>query len=245
MPDVRICYRSRLADKAKGAMSFLEDLEKRIMRHYNVPADTPQNARKARFYNRWLDHAVLRGWWTNMDQIATDVWRGNHPPPHRFRQLPQLGIKTVISLRGASDTPFHREEVALCQELGLELITISLSARGAPRKKSLLALMDAFDAAERPLFFHCKSGADRAGLASAIYLMTKEGATPQHALGMLSTRYLHLKGTKTGVLDRFLLTYIARNDRAQIGFRDWVTNEYDSKQLKADFDRFGLRNIAG
>lgn len=226
-------------------MGFLTDLEQRIMRHFNVLPDTPQNTRKARFYNRWLDHAVLRGWWTNLEQIAPGVWRGNHPPPHRFRQLPKLGIKTVISLRGASDTPFNREEVALCKELGLTFVTISLSARGAPKQKSVLQLIDTLDAAERPLFFHCKSGADRAGLASAIYMITQEGAAAEDALKMLSARYLHLKGTGTGVLDRFLLTYIARNNVSPIGFRDWVTDEYEPEKLKADFDRYGLRNIKG
>lgn len=226
-------------------MGFLTDIEKRIMGHFNVRPDTPKNRRKARFYNRWLDHAVLRVWWTNMEQIAPGVWRGNHPPPHRFRDLPGLGIKTVISLRGASDTPFHREEVALCKELGLAFHTISLSARGAPKRASVLQLIDAFETVERPLFFHCKSGADRAGLASAIYLMTQEGVDPQQALRMMSTRYLHLKRTKTGVLDRFLMVYIARNRAAPIPFRDWVTQEYNAKQLKADFDRYGLRKIAG
>ncbi len=225
-------------------MGFLTDLEKRIMAHFNVLPDTPRNARKARFYNRWLDHAVLRSFWTNMDEIAPGVWRGNHPTPDRFRELSALGIKTVISLRGASDTPFHREEVALCDELGFAFHTISLSARGAPRAASVLWLIDLFEAVERPLFFHCKSGADRAGLASAIFLITQEGVDPKEAAKMLSVRYLHLKRTKTGILDRFLQSYIAYNDATPIAFRTWVETVYDAKTLKAEFDRHGLRRIS-
>jgi protein tyrosine/serine phosphatase len=83
---------------------------------------------------------------------------------------------------------------------------------------------------------HCKSGADRAGLASAIYLMVMMGQDVDAARKMLSPRYIHLRFTKTGVLDMMLDHYAARNAASPIGFEDWIDREYDADALQAAFD---------
>jgi protein tyrosine/serine phosphatase len=86
------------------------------------------------------------------------------------------------------------------------------------------------------VLIHCKSGADRAGLASAIWLMVMEGRPVEEARAMLSWRYLHLRWSRTGVLDLVLDSYGARNAAAPIGFEDWVATEYDAEAVQAAFD---------
>jgi protein tyrosine/serine phosphatase len=82
---------------------------------------------------------------------------------------------------------------------------------------------------------HCKSGADRAGFASAIYLMVIEGQSVAEARSMLAFKYLHIKRSKTGVLGYILDLYEARAAETGIGFEDWVETEYDNEAVQAAF----------
>ena len=51
---------------------------------------------------------------------------------------------------------------------------------------------------EYPVLVHCKSGADRAGLFAALFLILREGATVAEAREELSPRYGHFRHAKTG-----------------------------------------------
>jgi len=150
----------------------MSDIFTRAKRAFDaIFADLPDTARGRWLnwvYMAWFDHAVLRGPWTNRMEIAPGVWRGNHPTPRGWRWLKAQGIKTVLNLRAVSRKPFYQEEERICAELGFRLISVAMSARAAPHRESLLEVMAAFRSAEKPIFFHCKSGADRSGLAGAV-----------------------------------------------------------------------------
>jgi hypothetical protein len=89
-----------------------------------------------------------------------------------------------------------------------------MSDKAPPRRETLLDLIETFREAEAPLLIHCKAGADRAGLASAIYLLTMTDAPLADARRMLSWRFLHLVGSKAGVLDAVLDAYAATSGHA-------------------------------
>ena len=78
---------------------------------------------------------------------------------------------------------------------------------------------------------HCKSGVDRAILASAIYLIAIEGKSVAEARQMFSLRFIHFKWTKTGILDMFLDMYEERLTQGPITFQDLVAHEYDPEAL--------------
>jgi len=187
-------------------------------------------------YARWHDHGILRVFWRNFDQIAPGVYRSNHPTPRRFAQAHAMGITTILNLRGASDEPGYRLEKDICASLGITLIDIGLSARRVPPRDRLQDLIGIFRRIDKPFLMHCKSGADRAGLASAIWLMVIEGHSATQARRMLSLRYLHIRWSQTGVLDHLLDSYIARNQRDPIGFEDWVATAYDHRVIQSQFD---------
>uniref|UniRef100_UPI0035616F2C tyrosine-protein phosphatase n=1 Tax=Actibacterium sp. TaxID=1872125 RepID=UPI0035616F2C len=115
-----------------------------------------------------MDHAFLRALWTNLDEIAPGVWRSNQPSPRRIRRYRDMGISTIISLRGGVGKSHHMFEERACAETGITLITVALSARKLLDRTRYLELFDLFDSVEKPFLMHCKSGADRAGLASAL-----------------------------------------------------------------------------
>lgn len=206
----------------------------RLETEYDL-SDPDQRARAMRHYH-WLDHAILRYRWTNFFQIAPGVYRSNQPTHDRFVRYAAMGIKTVLNLRGAANHARYLFEKESCDSLGLTLVNLPLQARKAPPVQNLLDLIAAFRSAERPMMMHCKSGADRAGLASAIYLMVIENQPVDQARQMLSLRYIHLKWSKTGVLDHLLDSYAADTARAPIAFPDWVATRYDPARVQAEFD---------
>jgi protein tyrosine/serine phosphatase len=181
-----------------------------------------------------MDHAFLRGWWTNLDEVAPGVWRSNQPSPDRFRQYRDLlGLKSVLNLRGSPRQGFYLFEVEACQRLGLTLHDVSLSARQAPPKVALLNLLDLLPRLEKPVLIHCKSGADRTGLVAALYLLEVEHLPLAAAKRHLSFRYLHLKTTSTGVLDHFLTLYEAEAGGRSL--REWIEQDYDADRLTESF----------
>ena len=197
----------------------------------------PAQRRRAFWAYQFMDHAILRHVWSNFDQIAPGVYRSNQPGHWRLKRYRAMGIKTVLYLRASSEKwAFHFEKESL-DTLGMTMINAPLHSRSAPTREAVQALIAAFRSIDKPFLMHCKSGADRAGLASAIYLMVMLGKDVDAARRMLSPRYIHLRFTKTGVLDLMLDHYAARNATSPISFEDWIDREYDASALQAAFDK--------
>ena len=198
--------------------------------------DDPASRRRAQVHYHLVDHAILRYHWTNLDQVAPGVWRSNHPTHGRLRDLAAIGIRTILNLRGAGPTARFLIERESCEGLGLALVSVGLAARKPPDRAEVLALFEAFRTIERPFLMHCKSGADRAGFASALYLLA-HGATLAQARRHLSFRYLHIRSSRTGILDHILDLYEARLARGPIGIEAWFRDEYDAGAAGAGFGR--------
>lgn len=223
-----------------GLAGIFKGWERRLQQAYTADLSTPDNRRRALIWNRWLDHGILRVLWTNQFEIAPGVWRSNHPPQSRFAAIKARGISTVLTLRGAGGNPSDLLEREACAAHGITLHTIALQARAAPTPAQIAQLIAQFRSLPRPFLMHCKSGADRAGFASAVYLLVISGEPIAVARRMLSPRYLHFRWSKTGVLDRVLDRYAARirsdsarpdSARAPISFEDWAATEYDSTAI--------------
>jgi protein tyrosine/serine phosphatase len=87
-----------------------------------------------------------------------------------------------------------------------------------------------------PFLLHCKSGADRAGLVSALYLLHIKGAPIDEARAQLHWRYMHLKSTKTGILDHLLNCYKADMEaNGDMPIREWIETRYDQSAITASF----------
>lgn len=196
-----------------------------------------RDRRRARWHVFWHDHGMLRGLWHNRHEIAPGVWRSNYPSRRRLRGLKKEGFRTILNLRGAGGHLPYALERRVCDRLGLTLESVALASRKAPHRGQLRKLVDLMRRVEKPVLIHCKSGADRAGLASAIYLHVIEGKSLTLARQQLSWRNLHFRFTKTGVLDLFLDTYEARHAATGISFDEWLENEYDADALQAAFEK--------
>ncbi len=219
-----------------GIIKRIGDWERNLRAYYNTDLSTPENRRRAHIYNMWFDHAVLRKFWTNFHPVSDGVYRSNQPTHERFVKLKEMGIKTVLNLRGASPAAHYLVEEESCRELGLALVNVTLHARYAAPAEDILKVIAAFRSIEKPFVMHCKSGADRAGFASAIYLLVIEGRPVAEARRMLSAKYIHFSWSRTGVLDHILDLYEARTGEGPITFEDWIAKEYDRDAVQKDFD---------
>lgn len=220
-----------------GLLDRLTKWERGLSRRLAVrDLSTAENRRRGRQYMLWFDHEVFRILWSNMVQVAPGVWRSNQPTAARFDRIRAAGIRTILNLRGPSENPYYLFEQESCAAAGITLLAMPFKASRAPSGEAILDLIGHFRTMPRPFLIHCKSGADRAGLASVIYLLAIEGRPVAEARRMLSTRFIHVRWFKTGVLDLILDIYAARQARGAIGFEDWVRTEYDPAAIQAEFD---------
>jgi protein tyrosine/serine phosphatase len=190
-----------------------------------------------------VDHAIFRLAFSNLGTVIPGkLYRGNHPTPARIRRLARdVGLRTVINLRGATGTGSYFLSRDATAKLGLEYVDLSLESRGAPQRDRILRLHDIYRAMPGPGLVHCKSGADRAGLAAGLCLLF-EGGSAKDALRQLSWRFGHIRQARTGILDAFFMRY-QRDGEGRKPFFDWLDQDYDEAALRRDFHANGLASF--
>ncbi|MFV0360663.1 tyrosine-protein phosphatase [Tropicimonas sp.] len=197
----------------------------------------PAFRRRAWWHFQLFDHAALRILWSNFDKVADGVYRSNQPSPAQLRRYRERGIVAVLNLRGADGNGAWLFEEEACRALGLELRVARIYARRAAKGPEITRLIDTMRDMPRPFVMHCKSGADRAGLAAVLYKVVIEGAPLAEARRHLSMRYLHSDRTATGIVDHIFDLYEARNAEEPIGMETWFRTEYDHAAVTRSFER--------
>jgi protein tyrosine/serine phosphatase len=192
----------------------------------------------------FIDHALFRLVWRNWAAVKPGrLYRCNHPTPQRLAwAATRYGVSTVINLRGATQSGSYALSKDAAGKLGMDFHDISLESRGAPHKDRILRLFGIFAGMRGPALIHCKSGADRAGLAAGLFVLF-EGGTAAAALRQLSLRFGHIAQAKTGILDAFFLRYQREGEAAGKPFLDWLHDDYDEAALKRDFHANGLASF--
>ncbi|MEM8554244.1 MAG: tyrosine-protein phosphatase [Pseudomonadota bacterium] len=194
---------------------------------------TPQARRRAMWHFNLIDHAFLRTFWWNLEEIAPDVWRSNQPSPKRVAHYHSMGIRSIINLRGSSyQSPYLLEQDA-CATHGIAMHDVEMSARKLVARAVLQKLLATMRSVERPFLMHCKSGSDRAGFASVLYLAILEGRPLAEARKHLHWKYLHLSTTDTGILDFVLDTYEAETQDSGMDLETWINTCYDPEAITA------------
>jgi hypothetical protein len=89
---------------------------------------------------------------------------------------------------------------------------------------------------------HCKSGADRAGLMSVLYLHFVERMPIEEARHQIGRPLRSFPVCRTGILDFVFERYLRDTARAPMPFLDWVETAYDPVALKQEFPLQGLAN---
>lgn len=199
--------------------------------------------------NAWIDslfvdHAVFRLLNNNFWTVAPGrLYRSAHPTPGMLAAFTRKhGLKTLVNLRGAARNGSDALSRETAARLDLAFVDAPLESRGAPQRDRILRLADVFASMAEPALVHCKSGADRAGLAAGLFIVLN-GGTAREAMRQLHWRFGHIRQSRTGVLDAFFLLYAAEGEARGKPFADWVRDDYDQLKLRADFQARGLASF--
>ena len=186
-----------------------------------------------------IDHGIFRLAYVNRHRLGASAWRSAQPAPHQIAAAARLGVRTIINLRGPRHCGGYWLEQSACQRLGLKLEDYQVRSRAAPSREEVLGARDLFQRIEYPMLLHCKSGADRAGLMSTLYMIVREGVPVAEAKAQLALKYGHIRQSDTGILDYFFERYLADAALRPMPFFDWVEQVYDAEELKRSFQAQG------
>jgi protein tyrosine phosphatase (PTP) superfamily phosphohydrolase (DUF442 family) len=168
------------------------------------------------------------------------VMRSAQPTTQLTDWAREYELKSVINLRGGGPADWwYSQEIRSTQETGVTFYDLPLSATRRPTRRELLQLIDLLNRCPYPLLIHCKSGADRTGLVSALYRMVRRGEPPESALEAFSIEFGHIPLFGTEHLHEPLQEYAAWLTSNQLAhepdrFRTWVRNEYRAADPPAD-----------
>jgi protein tyrosine/serine phosphatase len=198
---------------------------------------TPKGRRAAERDLVWTDHGFLRNIYQNFHWIEPGVMaRSNQPSPQQIaRYVSLFGIKTILNARGKSDTGYYMLEKEACERHAVSLIDLRLRSREPPSKEHIHRIKQIFETIQYPALMHCKSGADRAGVAAVLYKHFKMGLPIDEAMEQLSLKYLHVRQGKTGMIDFFFASYLAQTKDNAKPFLQWVDEDYDPDRVKNAF----------
>lgn len=193
----------------------------------------------------FLDHGFARALWKNRAEVSPGkVWRSNQPSVSDLEWAAKAGIKTIVTARSGVDFGSYPLEREACERLGLEFRVFAFNSRTPPNVDLMQAAPAFFATLKYPILLHCKSGADRAGFLSALYLVLAEGKDARIAAEeQLNWRFGHSRAARTGVLDHIFVHYERARAQTGITFAQWLQQGYDPAAILADFKPAPLADL--
>lgn len=187
----------------------------------------------------FVDYGILRLAWKNRARLAARAWRMNQPMPQDIEWAAKQGIRTVISARHDPRHGGNALTLEACARHGIAFHVVPIFSREAPSRQAILDAAALFQMVEHPILIHCKSGADRAGFLAALHRIVIDHVPVAEARKQLSLRFLHIRQSKTGILDAVFDAYLKDDPEESSPFLVWVAERYDPTALMRDF-RYGL-----
>jgi protein tyrosine phosphatase (PTP) superfamily phosphohydrolase (DUF442 family) len=120
------------------------------------------------------------------------------------------GIRSVLNLRGANPgQSWYDDELAATQARGAAHYDYRLSARRPVTAAQAEEILQLIRNAPKPILVHCKTGADRTGVVSALYQFTR-GVPASEAERELSLRFGHFPwlGSRSVAMDDSFHAYV-------------------------------------
>lgn len=115
------------------------------------------------------------------------LYRCGQPRPEQLRELiDKHGLRTVVALRGSrsGEDPdaWEASERAVCEDRGVELVTIPFNHKNPPTPEQLEQFLTICrDPARRPALVHCRLGQQRTLMFCALYRVHIEGVDAKSA----------------------------------------------------------------
>jgi protein tyrosine phosphatase (PTP) superfamily phosphohydrolase (DUF442 family) len=111
----------------------------------------------------------------NFYRVSTNLYRGAQPTAQGMAELKKLGIRTVFNLRS-----LHSDSGDLVS--GMKQARLHMKPWHAEDEDMIAFLRVVSDTNNLPVFVHCQRGADRTGLACAMYRVAVQGWPKNEAI---------------------------------------------------------------
>src|SRR5712675_459027 len=110
----------------------------------------------------------------NGGRVNDFLYRGAQPHHAGIQELKNLGITTIVDLRGENPTQRDSERQQ-AESLGIRFVSIPVSGWDPPSNEQVAQFLSLFRNRKEKVFVHCRFGDDRTGVFVATYRMAYEG----------------------------------------------------------------------
>jgi tyrosine-protein phosphatase SIW14 len=118
----------------------------------------------------------------NAGKVAAQLYRGAQPRNGSIARLKEIGITTIVDLRG-EDVGMRDQEKKEADSLGIHFVSIPVSGWSPPKSDQVAQFLSLFDEnSNERVFVHCRLGEDRTGVFVATYRMAVQKWTAEQAI---------------------------------------------------------------
>lgn len=157
----------------------------------------------------WASYFFLYG---NFHKVDKDVYRSaqlfSFNLPYYIEEHNIQSILNLRKTRKAKNKDWYKDEVRIAKEMGVVRYDYPIGDREEINIEDMNKIVQIIKDAPKPLLVHCKAGADRTSLASALYLYAVKN--DKNAEKQISILYGHFPwlGSKTVAMDKSFETYV-------------------------------------
>jgi len=112
----------------------------------------------------------------NLHKVSDNLYRGAQPNEEGLHELKKLGIKTIVNLRSEHSDRDKMENIDISYK------NIPMTASKPKIEDIITFLIIVADSNNAPVFVHCRHGADRTGMMSAIYRIFLQNWSKEDAI---------------------------------------------------------------
>ena len=154
----------------------------------------------------WASYFLLYG---NFHKVDKDLYRSAQLFSFNMPYyIEKHNIKSILNLRGDSRKQWYKDELRISKEYNVTHYDYGIGDRRINSMEDMLNIVKIMKDAPKPLLIHCKAGADRTSLVSALYLHAiKHDKDAQKAISVLYGHFPWL-GSKTVAMDKSFEKYI-------------------------------------
>lgn len=154
----------------------------------------------------WSSYFLLYG---NFHKVDKDLYRSAQLFSFNMPYyIEKYKIQSILNLRGDSQKQWYKDELRISKEYNVTHYDFGIGDREITSMEDMDKIITIMKNAPKPLLIHCKAGADRTSLATALYLYAiKQDKDPQRGISIIYGHFPWL-GSKTVAMDKSFEKYL-------------------------------------